>query len=789
MPDSTISSHNSAIFYYLFQVAMYRRDHIIALALERNNNLNESSLSTDRVTENLVTSMYQETSSQSRSSFTPPLITVPHITPPHVIPPHVTPSYVTPPHVTPPHVASPHVTPPTCLNVTPPRGTVPHVTAPQIHNTRSSLLCYENMPFEDNEFDLVDPYNCDSDDSVKDKDYVPETVKNNSRHLVNILDMEEVPEETGPDNTLENEPTTSSSTNDKGLTKSGVPRKRRKFDVPMSERLKMKKDSDEEKISIKPPCDEKCRRKCTSKINIEERQVIHDKYIKLNYESKGIYIKSMIETYTPLVRKVSNERRRANRDNSHRFYFAVNGTRIEVCKKYFLTTLGYHPNNNRRIITALNKEMDEQKDKRGSYKRTGVGYVDKDIVKVHIQNYNPMISHYRREHAPNRFYLPSDINITMMYQNLIEKYPDMKISFETYRKTVRNMNISFTHLGHEECEECALYKIHKDSSECNQEPCDKCVQHEKHNFRYTTTRIEYKKDVELSLIDKNHIYYSVDLQKVIMLPRIDQYKSAIFCPRIIAFNESFVPLGKSKDHENVPYAVLWNETISGRRQEDIISAFRTFFVSKRDAKEIFIWADNCAAQNKNWAFMCFLVHIVNSELISTETITIKYFEPGHTFMSADHFHHQVELSMKNKKIYDFEDFVDAVKKSNSNKNVVKTMLISDFYNYKDVSSQAKLKNLEPRVYLKDIMSIKAEKGDFTIKYKESHEGDWKTLDFLQVKIKKDKTFPEFPNKKSPRGTTKERKEEIISKLVPLMPENRRRFWIDLPVSNSDSGLD
>lgn len=139
-------------------------------------------------------------------------------------------------------------------------------------------------------------------------------------------------------------------------------------------------------------------------------------------------------------------------------------------------TLGYHANNNRRIYTALTKEIDKQKDRRGTYERTGV--IDKDIIRTHIQNYNPMISHYRREHAPNNFYLPSDINITIMHQNFIEKYPDMAVSFETYRRTLRDMNISFTHLGHEECEQCALFKIHKESSGCNQEPCAKCIQYE-----------------------------------------------------------------------------------------------------------------------------------------------------------------------------------------------------------------------------------------------------------------------------------------------------------------------
>ena len=41
-----------------------------------------------------------------------------------------------------------------------------------------------------------------------------------------------------------------------------------------------------------------------------------------------------------------------------------------------------------------------------------------------------------------------------------------------------------------------------------------------------------------------------------------------------------------------------------------------------------------------------------------ESITIKYFEKGHTlFMSADSFHHQIKKEMRSKKnVYDFDDF-------------------------------------------------------------------------------------------------------------------------------------
>lgn len=271
--------------------------------------------------------------------------------------------------------------------------------------------------------------------------------------------------------------------------------------------------------------------------------------------------------------RTTKEGRNKRRDVSYYYHFQVKHEKIDVCKTFFLTTLGYNPQNNRHVHAALRKEIDNQKDKRGSYKRQNV--IDRDIIKDHIQSLNPTISHYRREHAPNKLYLPNDINVTMMHQCFIEKYPNMSVSFETYRKVVKEINISFAHLGHEECEQCALFKSH---TGCSQENCDLCIQNSQHKSRYTESREEYQRDKEQGLTDKDCIYFSVDLQKVIMLPRMDQFKTAIFCPRVITFNESFVPLG-GNNGTNVPYAVLWNETVSGRSQEDIISAFRSFFIT------------------------------------------------------------------------------------------------------------------------------------------------------------------------------------------------------------------
>ncbi|XP_046686877.1 dentin sialophosphoprotein-like [Homalodisca vitripennis] len=71
-------------------------------------------------------------------------------------------------------------------------------------------------------------------------------------------------------------------------------------------------------------------------------------------------------------------------------------------------------------------------------------------------------------------------------------------------------------------------------------------------------------------------------------------------------------------------------------------------------------------------------------------------------MSADHFHHQVNKQIKSKgKMYDFEDFKDAVKASNSGKVTVKSMEHQDFFTEFNYSSQYKIMHKVPRPYLSE----------------------------------------------------------------------------------------
>ncbi|XP_047989341.1 uncharacterized protein LOC125228724 [Leguminivora glycinivorella] len=100
---------------------------------------------------------------------------------------------------------------------------------------------------------------------------------------------------------------------EKGLTKLGLPRKRRKFEESLHERKRQKKEAADEKLTLKPPCTEKCRKKCTTKFTEGMRKQIHDRYINLCWESRGLFIKGHVESRNVRTRTKQNDKKRSSR--------------------------------------------------------------------------------------------------------------------------------------------------------------------------------------------------------------------------------------------------------------------------------------------------------------------------------------------------------------------------------------------------------------------------------------------------------------------------------------------
>jgi len=484
------------------------------------------------------------------------------------------------------------------------------------------------------------------------------------------------------------------------------------------------------------------------------------------------------------------------------YYFFPNdvGQDQFVCKKFFLHTLGYK--SDKVITTLLNatslSQMAPRADMRGRHELSNKLSGDMSAsIKAHIESFHPAVSHYRREHAPLRRYLPPELTVLEMYQDFSKKHSGVSCCYQTYRKMVASMNISFAKLGEEECEECKLHDKHRhvevaasgnEDLEQSPSPCTECDQWKAHIERARISRKHYQDDAD-KIKDPKEVYFSVDMQKIIMLPRLPGVKTCVFTRRLVAFHETFAPLGSkvnSGKNKQPVISVVWHEGMSGRNADDVASAYAKVIRSAemRDFKQFIFYVDNCSAQNKNWTLFTCMTAEVNRGA-GPDQITMRFLEKGHTFMSADSYHAQVESAMrKMKNLYDFGDFQSAVARYGAK---VLTMEVNDFVLWENGMSTAKFTK---KPNLSDVQEIQFRKGETKLFWKKNmDDAEYEEGEFLKKKTAAhiQREVP-YQSAQMPRGITTRKKDELRSKLCPLMPVNRREFWNSLVVNDESADL-
>lgn len=141
--------------------------------------------------------------------------------------------------------------------------------------------------------------------------------------------------------------------------------------------------------------------------------------------------------------------------------------------------------------------------------------------------------------------------------------------------------------------------------------------------------------------------------------RMDQYKEASFCPRLTVYHETLCPLG-SATRDRPVIAGLWHDAVAGRQSDEVASVILRLLQdpSVSQAEEMVLWLDNCGGQNKNYTLVTALHCAMQSGELPFQTLTLKYFVAGHSYMSADSFHSKVEGQFKHmKNVLNFADIV------------------------------------------------------------------------------------------------------------------------------------
>jgi len=128
-------------------------------------------------------------------------------------------------------------------------------------------------------------------------------------------------------------------------------------------------------------------------------------------------------------------------------------------------------------------------------------------------------------------------------------------------------------------------------------------------------------------MERTSLYLCVDLGSVNSLPKLSVgdvfYKNQLSCYALYVSN-----LGSK-----LCTIYTWNQTQAKRGAQELCSCLLKHFESFEKIDDLIIWFDNCSGQNKsqiNVAFYSFL-----AEQNKFESVTLKFFEVGHSFNPCD----------------------------------------------------------------------------------------------------------------------------------------------------------
>ncbi|MES9881873.1 MAG: hypothetical protein ABW185_13425 [Sedimenticola sp.] len=388
----------------------------------------------------------------------------------------------------------------------------------------------------------------------------------------------------------------------------------------------------------------KCRYKCSTKINEEERKKIFTTYWELgDYARQRNFICQHVEN-NPTK---GNTTRRAT---ANTYYLPAEGTRMHVCKNFFLKTLDI---GQKTVSYALkNKQcgayvgLDKRgKDAPGNKKAD----IDIQFIKSHIESFPRMESHYTRKDT-KREYLAADLTIRKMFTLYGEKCKACgvtPVAEKKYRDVFcTQYNLSFFHPKKDKCSICTIYETKKAAGTVTD---DIQKEYDSHQRRKKESREEKDKDKQSTQMDASFHAATFDLQAVLSCPCTDvgelYYKRKLSC-----YNLSFYSLGTKSGT-----CYMWNETQAQRGSCEIATCLLTYINSISSAstsriKEITFYSDTCSGQNRNQFVTAALLHALRDSN-SIEKINQKYFEKGHSQMESDSIHSTIEHAKGKTEIY------------------------------------------------------------------------------------------------------------------------------------------
>lgn len=432
------------------------------------------------------------------------------------------------------------------------------------------------------------------------------------------------------------------------------------------------------------PCETRCPNEC-NEFTEDDRKSIFESYWSLNHQRQRDFLLNYIDVHEIKRRRVKSESRRSL---TRQYYLPKQQEKFKVCRRFFLNTLDvtdkllrYSENNRSDIKTS---KIDER-GKRCPKNKTAVDDVNTAIAFI---NKLPAVpSHYCRKDT-TRKYLPTEFkNVSNLYR-MFEQYlasesnTKCKVSLQVFKKIFKKeFNIGFHVPKKDKCLTCEKQKnIDKDNVDENQQN-----EYNKHIKEKEVTNACFIEDQKKRHNDSTILCTSFDLQKVLGTPNGNNFLLG-FSSKYAIYNLTF--------YESVTRNVkcyLWGECDGKRGANEICTIMYNYLRhidETRSAKELLLYCDSCAGQNKNHQMLCLIQWFLQSS-VNLEKISINFLLPGHSYMPVDSVHGTIERAHKNKVIFAPSEWPTIIRNARLNPKPYDVLTLShkDFLDFKAFTEQ------------------------------------------------------------------------------------------------------
>lgn len=255
-----------------------------------------------------------------------------------------------------------------------------------------------------------------------------------------------------------------------------------------------------------------------------------------------------------------------------------------------------------------------------------------NAVVSHIARFPARESHYSRSRNKHKRYLDSCLSISTMFKLFLEVCPRMQgvVSYEVYRGIFnKRFNIAFGYPRSDICDTCEEFecKISAAKASGKEAVSRKLLQEKELHIRRGDAFYLQQSDAVNSADDDTAVL-SCDFQKNFPLPLTgvgpEYYKRQLWLHNFCVKN--------MKTGESVMF--MYSENFARKGPNDTVACLLNYFEGlDSKIRNVILFLDNCAAQNKNKFLWVVLQSLVRSGRF--DRITLNYPVPGHSRLPCD----------------------------------------------------------------------------------------------------------------------------------------------------------